>query len=57
MFKALKNSFIWEYVLVAMSTHTDNDLCDPFAGYLTDGGIKQFGGTPMDNVSVFSPCV
>jgi hypothetical protein len=53
--KALKNSFTWERVVVAISTHTDNDLGDPFAGYSTDGGVKQYGAAPTDDVSVFFP--
>ncbi|KAG1866802.1 hypothetical protein F4604DRAFT_1927770 [Suillus subluteus] len=47
--KALKNSFLWERVVVAISTHTDNDEGDPFAGYSSDDGLKQYGATATDD--------
>ncbi|KAG1764498.1 hypothetical protein EV702DRAFT_1051327 [Suillus placidus] len=47
--KALKNSFVWERVVVAISTHTDNDEGDPFAGYSYDGNLKCYGGTATDD--------
>ncbi|KAG1866101.1 hypothetical protein F4604DRAFT_1682844 [Suillus subluteus] len=49
MLKALKNSFLWECVVVAISTHTDNDEGDPFAGYSSDDGLKQYGATATDD--------
>ncbi|KAG2111726.1 uncharacterized protein F5147DRAFT_651353 [Suillus discolor] len=32
----LKNSFIWERVVIGVSTHTDEDFGDPFTGYGDD---------------------
>jgi methionine salvage enolase-phosphatase E1 len=50
--KDLKNSFAWEHVVVSISTHTDNDLGDPFSGYSLDGE-KHYAGTPTEDVSFF----
>lgn len=48
--KDLKNSFAWERVVVGISTHTDNDSGDPFAGYSLDGE-KHYAGAPTEDVS------
>ncbi|KAG1797833.1 uncharacterized protein HD556DRAFT_1306422 [Suillus plorans] len=45
--KDLKNSFAWECVVVGISTHTDNDSGNPFAGYSLDGE-KHYAGASTE---------
>ncbi|KAG1752331.1 uncharacterized protein EDB91DRAFT_1243107 [Suillus paluster] len=46
--KALKNSFVWEHVVIGISTHSDNDHGDLFAGYSCDDGEKHYGSAGSD---------
>ncbi|KAG2057850.1 hypothetical protein BDR06DRAFT_969171 [Suillus hirtellus] len=45
--KGLKNSFTWERVVIGLSTHTDEDFGDPFAGYGDDS--KGYVSTPVND--------
>ena len=47
--KELKKQCAWERIVFAVSTHTDNNSGDPFAGY---EGTKQYISTPVDEVSI-----
>jgi hypothetical protein len=47
--KGLKNSFTWERVVIGLSTHTDEDFGDPFAGYGDES--KGYVSTPVNDVS------
>jgi hypothetical protein len=50
--KDFKNLFAWECVVVGISTHTNNDLGDPFARYSLDGK-KHYAGILTEDVSFF----
>ncbi|KAG1849745.1 hypothetical protein F4604DRAFT_1934773 [Suillus subluteus] len=46
--KGLKNSFVWERVVISISTHTDEDFGDPFIGY-EDGDTNNYLSTLVDD--------
>ncbi|KAG1887879.1 hypothetical protein F4604DRAFT_1916751 [Suillus subluteus] len=46
--KGLKNSFVWERVVIGISTHTDEDFGDPFIGY-EDGDTNNYLSTSVDD--------
>ncbi|KAG1884758.1 hypothetical protein F4604DRAFT_1676850 [Suillus subluteus] len=46
--KGLKNSFVWEHVVIGISTHTDEDFGDPFIGY-EDGDTNNYLSTSVDD--------
>ncbi|KAG1822766.1 uncharacterized protein BJ212DRAFT_1477181 [Suillus subaureus] len=48
MIKGLKNSFIWECVVIGISTHTDEDFGNPFIGY-EDGDTNNYLSTLVDD--------
>ncbi|KAG1850371.1 hypothetical protein DFJ58DRAFT_729251 [Suillus subalutaceus] len=52
MIKVLKNLFIWERVVIGISTHTDEDFGNPFIGY-EDGDTNNYLSTLVDDVSFF----
>ena len=52
--KELKKQCVWERIVLTISTHTDNDSGDPFAGY--EGTTEQYVGTPVDEVSISNSC-
>ncbi|KAG1857787.1 hypothetical protein F4604DRAFT_1931277 [Suillus subluteus] len=46
--KGLKNSFVWERVVIGISTHTDEDFGNPFIGY-EDGDTNNYLSTSVDD--------
>ncbi|KAG0691582.1 hypothetical protein DFH29DRAFT_884141 [Suillus ampliporus] len=46
--KTLNKAFVWEHVVIGISTHTDNDQGDIFAGYSDDGGDKHYVSAGSD---------
>jgi hypothetical protein len=50
LLKELRNQCVWERIVFAISTHTDNDTGDPFVGY--EGTTDQYVGTPVDEVGI-----
>ncbi|KAG1803233.1 uncharacterized protein BJ212DRAFT_1304634 [Suillus subaureus] len=46
--KGLKNSFVWEHVIIGMSTHTNDNYGDPFTGY-EDDNSKVYVSTPVND--------
>ncbi|KAG1858082.1 hypothetical protein F4604DRAFT_1684972 [Suillus subluteus] len=48
MIKGLKNSFVWECVVISISTHTDEDFSDPFIGY-EDGDTNNYLSTSVND--------
>ncbi|KAG2057807.1 hypothetical protein BDR06DRAFT_969145 [Suillus hirtellus] len=51
--KGLKNSFTWECVVIGLSTHTDEDFRDPFAGYGDDS--KGYVSTLVNDLPCQQP--
>lgn len=54
LIKQLKKQCVWERIVFAISTHTDSNSGDPFAGY--EGATKQYVGTPVNEVSISNSC-
>jgi hypothetical protein len=50
MIKGLGKSFVWERVVIGVSTHTDNQYGDPFTGY-GDDDPTAYVSTPVNDVS------
>ncbi|KAG1732957.1 hypothetical protein EDB19DRAFT_1911772 [Suillus lakei] len=48
MIKGLKHLFIWEHVVISVSTHTDEDFRDPFIGY-KDDDTKEYHSTGVND--------
>ncbi|KAG0695620.1 hypothetical protein DFH29DRAFT_879913 [Suillus ampliporus] len=48
LIKGLKNSFVWERVVIGVSTHTDEGFRDPFTGY-EDDDTKGYVTTPVND--------
>ncbi|KAG1743675.1 uncharacterized protein EDB91DRAFT_1081057 [Suillus paluster] len=46
--KGLKKSFVWERVVIGVSTHTDEDFGDPFTGY-EDDASEGYISTPVND--------
>ncbi|KAG1861222.1 hypothetical protein F4604DRAFT_1684048 [Suillus subluteus] len=46
--KGLKKSFVWERVVIGVSTHTDEDFGDPFTGY-EDDASGGYISTPVND--------
>ncbi|KAG1732285.1 hypothetical protein EDB19DRAFT_2005506 [Suillus lakei] len=51
--KTLNKVFVWERVVIGISTHTDNDQGDIFAGYSDDGGDKHYVSAGFDQFLEF----
>ncbi|KAG1864102.1 hypothetical protein C8R48DRAFT_672813 [Suillus tomentosus] len=49
LIKGLKNLFIWEYVVIGVSTHTDEEYEDFFTGY-EDYDPKGYISTPVNDL-------
>ncbi|KAG1742098.1 hypothetical protein EDB19DRAFT_1827760 [Suillus lakei] len=51
--KTLNKAFVWECIVIGISTHTDNDQGDIFAGYSDDGGDKHYVSAGSDQFLEF----
>ncbi|KAG1731150.1 hypothetical protein EDB19DRAFT_1831807 [Suillus lakei] len=51
--KTLNKAFVWEHVVIGISTHTDNDQGVIFAGYSDDSGDKHYVSAGSDQFLEF----